>query len=247
MENHSFSSLNVNSFKTSELNAFLKSNCEICSNFENLLGPVGTAAYRNMTDVSNKMMQSVNNQQSSLFTEELRQLGKERKNELSIIINISTSLLKSAEFATKSGASTLTLFLNSYHGKLSQAQDVMTGTITELITKYKSRNDLQTSAKVLNIAHNFVNLETLNLEFDKKHKSRNAEHAERPDSATKLKPEGIKAYTQLATAVEQLANLAPTAEIISLYNQMNELRKTYHSNHSEEDDSNSDPNPDPQK
>jgi len=44
-----------------------------------------------------------------------------------------------------------------------------------------------------------------------------------------LKPTAVASYIQFCTAIEQAANLTPNPEIIALFNQLDDLRKKYHS------------------
>jgi hypothetical protein len=74
-----------------------------------------------------------------------------------------------------------------------------------------------------------VSVATKNAAFNVKFMGRNTEYSERSDSASTVKPAAVAAYIQFCTVIEQIVNLTPSDTALALFNQMDELRKEYHS------------------
>lgn len=75
----------------------------------------------------------------------------------------------------------------------------------------------------------FTALEAKNTTFKTLFESRNTEYSEREKgSGTSLKPAAVEGYIQFCNALEQAANFTPNADIIALFNKLDELRKKYH-------------------
>jgi hypothetical protein len=66
-----------------------------------------------------------------------------------------------------------------------------------------------------------------NNSFDTLYDERNAELAAKEESAGKLKAEVVKNYNNFCTLVEQSVNITPSEELTTLFDRMDNLRKTY--------------------
>lgn len=228
MENHAFSPLYVARLTINGVYALNKSTIELARPILFELGPIPTATFNSLEAINQNLVASMNKNQKSSFTDEVKLLDKDRDTDIAEIKRVTTSFLKSSNPDKKQASSTLQLFLAPYWNIATVAQDIETGVIDEMLTKYKSRPDLVRAAQVLDIASLFDSLETKNRAFDTKFKSRNTEYSERTDAASNVKPAAVSAYIQFCTAIEQAMNFAPTPTIIALFNKMDELRKKYH-------------------
>jgi len=230
MENHVFSPLYVAKLPINAIYSLSKSTIELAKPVVSEIGPIPTAALTYLETINQNLVASMNKNQKSTFTDDVTALDKDRDTDITEIKRVTSSYLKSSDAVKKSASSTLHLFLAPYWSIATMAQDIETGVVDEMLTKYKARPDLIAAAKVLGIDSLFVSLETKNKAFDTKFKSRNTEYSERTEAASDVKPAAVAAYLHFCTAIEQAANFAPNDTIIALFNKMDELRKNYHAN-----------------
>ena len=227
MENYAFSPLYVAKLPINGIYSLNKSNIELAKPVVSDLGSIPTAALTYLETVVLSLVQTMNKNQKSSFTVDVKVLDKERDTDIAEIKRVTGSYLKSSDDAKKAASSTLQLFLAPYWNIARLAQDIESGVVAEMLTKYKARPDLIDAAKTLDIDSLFVSLEAKNTAFDTKFKSRNTEYSVRTEAASYLKPAAIAAYLQFCTAIEQAANFTPNDTIIALFNKMDELRKKY--------------------
>jgi len=228
MENHAFSPLYVAKLPINGIYSLNKSTIELAKPVVSEIGPIPTAALTYLETINQNLVASMNKNQKSSFTDDVKALDKDRDTDIAEIKRVTSSYLKSSDAVKKAASSTLQLFLAPYWNIATVAQDIETGVVDEMLTKYKARPDLLAAAKVLDIDALFVSLETKNTAFDTKFKSRNTEYSERTEAASNVKPAAVAAYLHFCTAIEQAANFAPNDTIIALFNKMDELRKNYH-------------------
>jgi Family of unknown function (DUF6261) len=228
MENHAFSPLYVAKLPINGIYSLNKSTIELAKPVVSEIGPIPTAALTYLETINQNLVASMNKNQKSSFTDDVKALDKDRDTDIAEIKRVTSSYLKSSDAVKKAASSTLQLFLAPYWNIATVAQDIETGVVDEMLTKYKARPDLLAAAKVLDIDSLFVSLETKNTAFDTKFKSRNTEYSERTEAASSVKPAAVAAYLHFCTAIEQTANFAPNDTIIALFNKMDELRKNYH-------------------
>jgi len=228
MENHSFSPLYVSKLSVKALYALNKSTIELSKPIISQIGPIAGAGLNYLESINQQLVVSLNTTTKSSFTTQIQGLDVDRDTDLIEIKRVNTSFLKSSNPEKKSAASLLQLFLAPFWTVNDLPQDIETGIVEDMITKYNARPDLIAAAKVIDIDGLFVSTAEKNKAFDLKWKSRNAEYSERPESATSVKPVAIAAYMQYCTAIEQMMNFAPNDTITALFNKMDELRKVYH-------------------
>lgn len=228
MENHSFSPLYVSKLSVKALYTLNKSTIELSKPILSQIGPIAGAGLNYLESINQQLVVSLNTTTKSSFTTQIQGLDVDRDTDLIEIKRVNTSFLKSSNPEKKSAASLLQLFLAPFWTVNDLPQDIETGIVEDMITKYNARPDLIAAAKVIDIDGLFVSTAEKNKAFDLKWKSRNAEYSERPESATSVKPVAIAAYMQYCTAIEQMMNFAPNDTITALFNKMDELRKVYH-------------------
>ncbi len=228
MENHSFSPLYVSKLSVKALYTLNKSTIELSKPIISQIGPIAGAGLNYLESINQQLVVSLNTTTKSSFTTQIQGLDVDRDADLIEIKRVNTSFLKSSNPEKKSAASLLQLFLAPFWTVNDLPQDIETGIVEDMITKYNARPDLIAAAKVIDIDGLFVSTAEKNKAFDLKWKSRNAEYSERPESATSVKPVAIAAYMQYCTAIEQMMNFAPNDTITALFNKMDELRKVYH-------------------
>jgi hypothetical protein len=95
--------------------------------------------------------------------------------------------------------------------------------------KYNANTEVQAAALNNGINVLLTELETVNSDYDVLYKKRLAEGAVQPDeSASEQKSEVCNSYTQFCNIIEQAVNFTPKESVLTLFKNMDELRKTYH-------------------
>ncbi|HZK68012.1 MAG TPA: DUF6261 family protein [Paludibacter sp.] len=228
MENHVLSPLYVAKLPINSIYALNKSIIELATPVKSELGPIAGAALTNLDEVNQNLAVTMNKNQKSEFSVEVKSLDGERDADIGEIKRMTSSYLKSSDAAKKSAASTLQLFLAPYWGMAALAQDVETGVVDEMLVKYNARPELKAATVTIGIDGLFITLETKNSAFNTKFKSRNTEYSERDPSASTNKPAAVAANIQFCTSLELAVNFTPNDTNIALFNKVDELRKNYH-------------------
>ena len=141
--------------------------------------------------------------------------------------NVSTNL-QGRNPEKKAAAEELKIFLNPYWDTDSKPLNTQTSLLTEMFGKFNASEKLKTHAATVGITDMMAGLETANTALAGLYQTRNEQGAavESP-SASSLKSATAKSYEQFCTAVEQAVNYTPSDVLSTLFNQMDELRKTY--------------------
>ena len=224
-----FSVLYVANLIINNLFPFFKTTIEMAEQVKAGLSPLVLAAFNNFKVATEMFGAQTNKNMKSGFTDEMKQVNKEREAYFGEIKRIMRSYLNSSDPVKKAAATLMNLFLAPYKNVTLLKLNSETGILEELLVKYKARPDLIAAAATLGLTLLFATLEAKNIAFDALFTDRNLEYSLRESSSTLLKPAAVEAYMEFATAVEQCANLTPDPIIIALFNQMDALRKNYYS------------------
>jgi hypothetical protein len=224
----SFSPLYVNHLTISGLFSLNKSTIELAKPLVPNLGSIPAATFAQLERAQQELGAGMNQAQKSALSDALKALDKERDAFIAEIFRVTGSYLRSSNEAKKSAASTLHLFMVPYKGVASQPVNIETGTVTDMVLKYRARPDLQAAAQMLGIDNLFDELDSKNMELNSFYSNRTTEYAERNEAASSFKPAAVAAYIQFSTSIEQAFNFAPNETITALFNVMDEYRKKYH-------------------
>jgi hypothetical protein len=163
-----------------------------------------------------------------LITPELKQLDAKRDGFLDEIKRDVKAASKGSDTAKSNAGKTLLHFLTPYWSTEKQALNTESGLISEIVNRYNSDQNLINSANIIGIAALWTELGNVNANFETLYYERNAETASKDDPAGKFRNEAVKGYENFCTLVEQSANLTPSDALHTLFEQMDNLRKTYH-------------------
>jgi hypothetical protein len=224
----SFSPLYVNHLTISGVFSLNKSTIELAKPLVPNLGSIPTVTLDQLELAQQNLGAGMNQAQKSALSDGVKALDKERDAFIAEIFRVTGSYLRSSNEAKKSAASTLHLFLVPYKGVASQPVNIETGTVTDMVLKYRARPDLQAAAQTLGIDNLFDGLDSKNMELNSFYSNRTTEYAERDEAASSFKPAAVAAYIQFCTSIEQAFNFAPNETITALFNIMDEYRKKYH-------------------
>lgn len=225
----SLSSLYVSLLPISGLFSLIKSTIELAKPLQPDLGTISTAALAELELAQQNLGLGMNKAQKSELSVDVKLMDKERDGFLNEIFRVSSSYLRSNDAAKKSAATTMHIFLMPYKGVAAQPVNFETGTVADMVQKYKARIELVAAATVLGIEGLFNQLETNNNALNAIYQDRTAEYSERETAASAIKPAAVAAYIQFCTSIEQAENFTPSDAITALFNKMDEHRKHYHS------------------
>jgi flagellar biosynthesis chaperone FliJ len=141
--------------------------------------------------------------------------------------NVSTHL-QGRNPEKKTAAGELKIFFKPYWDTDSKPLNTQTSLTKEMFAKFNASETLTIHAATIGITDMMAGLETANTALAALYQTRNKQGAalEGP-SASSLKSATAKSYEQFCTAVEQAVNYTPSDALTTLFNQMDELRKTY--------------------
>ena len=236
MDYVSFSPLKVNNLTIDGVFSLNKSTIEIAKPVSAEIGPIATAALSHVEQTQSELGANMNQSQKSALTGDIKEYDNQRDADLREILSVNKTYLKSSDAAKKAASSTLQLFLAPYKGAAKQPINIETGTLSEMIEKYKASAELKAAATALGIDSLFSSMEIKNNALNEIYHNRNAEYADRSDAASDAKPAAIAAYMQFCTAIEQAHHYTPNDTLTAVFNKMDELRKKYHALEGKKDD-----------
>jgi hypothetical protein len=224
----SFSPVYVNHLTISGLFSLNKSTIELAKPLVPNLGSIPTAALAELELAQQNLGSGMNRAQKSGLSDDVKGLDKERDAFIAEIFRVTGSYLRSSDDAKKSAASVMHLFLVPYKGVAAQPVNFETGTVADMVVKYRARPDLIAAAQTLGIDNLFDKLDLKNMGLNAIYQDRTTEYAERDVAASEFKPAAVAAYIQFCTSIEQVFNFAPNDINTALFNKMDEYRKKYH-------------------
>ncbi len=141
--------------------------------------------------------------------------------------NVSTNL-QGRNPEKKAAAEELKIFLNPYWDTDLKPLNTQTSLLVEMFGKFNASEKLKTLAATIGITDMMAGLENANTDLATLYQTRNGQGvAVEGPSASSLKSATAKSYEQFCTAVEQAVNYTPSDVLTTLFNQLDELRKTY--------------------
>ncbi len=232
MDNKKFSAIYSNWLDVKEVFALSKSTIDLTKAFGGKLGVISQAAFTTLCNQTEALGISLNRNQKSAFTDEIKNFDIARDSDIISILGIIRSYLKSNNPAKREAALALQQFIMPYKRVNRLPMDVQSGVVHELIRKSKASDDILFAALNIGLGDFFTSLETNNKEFDRLYNERTIERASRGASASSIKPKCVSAYVQFCTAIEQEIVFAPNNQLIMLFRQLDELRKQYRTSQS---------------
>jgi hypothetical protein len=228
MEEKKFSTLYVGELKLSHLFGLNKETIEVAIPLRNALTNLPDAALTQLEQVNEKLNKRLSRPLGSLITAELRQLDTKRDRLFEEIKRNVKTASKSSDPMQNQAGKKLFHFLNPWWSTEKQALMTETGLLSIIIERYRDTPELRDSASLIGIDRLWDELDQINMDFNMLYYERNAEFASKEEAASKLKNNAVKSYETFCILVEQAANLMPTTDLITLFDQMDILRKTYH-------------------
>jgi hypothetical protein len=128
----------------------------------------------------------------------------------------------------KAAADALKIFLTPYWDTHTKPLNTQISLTKEMFGKLNTNEMLKAQAATIAITDMMAGLETANSMLGTLYQTRNTQVSvvDGP-SASSLKSATAKSYEQFCISVEQAANYTPSDTLTTLFNQMDEFRKTY--------------------
>lgn len=170
----------------------------------------------------------VKNPRKSEFTEKVNQASNDRKERFLEIKRTVKLHLKGRDAAKKAAAKTVDFFFSTYWGMINEPMNTVTGVISGMFEKYNTDVVVKAAAATLAVDTMIAEFETSNKAFDVIYNQRLANDAAHELSASEQKKAVCNTFTEFCNALEQAANYTPNESVITLFNNINELRRKYH-------------------
>jgi hypothetical protein len=228
MQTNEFRPVHLNHLTIDNLFSLSKSTIEHASPVRESIGKLPKAILAQLETDNNAMGMQIKKASKSGLTAQVTELDLECDDRLAEAKrNVSTNLLgRNPE--KKAAAEALKIFLNPYWDTNSKPLNTQINLTKELFVKFNANPTLKTHAAIVGITDMMAGLETANNALSAVYLSRNEEvSADEGPSASSLKSATAKSYEQFCIAVEQAVNYTPSDVLSVLFNQMDELRKTY--------------------
>lgn len=170
----------------------------------------------------------VKNPRKSEFTDLVNLANTNRKVRFAEIKRTVKLHLKGHDATKKAAGKTLDFFFSTYWDAINEPMNSVTGLMSGMFEKYNMNKEVKAAASIIAVDTFITEFEMSNHAFDLVYNQRLANDAAHELSASDQKKAVCDSYTDFCTAIEQTANFTPKESVLTLFNKMNELRKTYH-------------------
>jgi hypothetical protein len=228
METKSFYALYPVRLTVDNLFSLCKATIECANPVKENIGRLPKAILEQLETNNSAMGEQMNKALKSVLTGQITALDLDCDDRFAEIKRNITTNLRGRNAEKKAAAEELKIFLNPYWDTDTKPLNTQISLLKEMFGKFNASEKLKQNAATIAITEMMVGLEASNNELAVVYQTRNDEGAalEGP-SASSLKSATAKSYEQFCIAVEQAANYTPTETLGTLFNQMDELRKTY--------------------
>jgi len=227
MEKKSFGTLSLTRLTNDDFANLLQFTIDVAGSVKQVLGDVGRVALINLETSGLPYVSQTNHLRASELTVPINALRTQQISLMAEIKRIVTFEKKSRDEGRKTAAADVDQFFKAYwdiRKLVSWSQITHT---TELLTKYDAEPSIMAKGTAIGIGVAMAELKTCNTALRTLYLQRNEETGGLV-TGTDLRPAAYDAYVRFCTVIEQLVNLMPNDMIITLFNNMNELRAKAH-------------------
>jgi flagellar biosynthesis chaperone FliJ len=228
MQTKEFRTVHLNHLTIDNLFSLSKSTIEYASPLRESIGELPKATLARLENDNNAMGVQMKKALKSVLTAQVATLDLDCDDRFAEVKRNVSTHLQGRDPEKKAAAEELKIFFNPYWDTDSKPLNTQTSLLTEMFGKFKASEKLKTFGATIGITDMMAGLETANTALAALYQTRNEQDAavEGP-SASSLKSATAKSYEQFCTAIEQAVNYTPSDVLSILFNQMDELRKTY--------------------
>ena len=228
MQTTEFRPVHLNHLSIDNLFSLTKSTVEYAIPVRESIGELPNAILSQLETDNNTMGVQLKKALKSGLTAQVTELDLDCNDRFAEVKrNVSTNLLgRNPE--KKAAAEALKIFMNPYWNTDTKPLNTQISLLKEMSSKFNGNETLKTHAATIGITDMMAGLEDANAELSALYQMRNEQvSAIEGPSASSLKSATSKSYEHFCTAIEQAVNYTPSDVLIALFNQMDELRKTY--------------------
>jgi len=228
METKEFTTVYLKNLKIDDLFSLNKSTIEYADPVKENIGEMPKLTLGHLVSDNHAMELQMNKALKNVLTPQLVEMNADREDRFGEVKRNVTTAFKGRDFGKKEAAENLKIFLEPYWDTNRKALNTQTGVYQEMFGKYNENLPLKAHAITIGISQMMTELEMSNTQFNTLYQTRLTQEAaiEGP-SATSLRAAATKSYEQFCTAVEQAVSFMSSETLVSLFNQLDELRKTY--------------------
>lgn len=228
METKEFTIVHLSHLKIDDLFSLNKSTIEYADPVKEDIGEMPKLTLGHLVSDNHAMELQMNKALKNVLTPQLTEMNADREDRFSEVKRNVTTALKGRDLAKKNAAENLKIFLEPYWDINRKAMNTQTGVFHEMFGKYNANVEMKAYAATIGISQMMTELEMSNTQFNTVYQTRlTQEAAVEGPSATSLRAAATQSYEQFCTAVEQAVNFMSSETLVTLFNQLDELRKTY--------------------
>lgn len=231
METRKFSAVYPSQLSIEAVDALLKLTVKQGSAYLGLSSPLSEIARLLLSRLeadTNAFCAQINNASKSPYTQAVDDGDFDRDSRAREIQNNLKMHLKGRDVLKRDAATRLHIFMQPYWNLDRASLTIETEQIKEMLAKLHADASLTADVALLGLSVMFAELGVSNTYFETIYLQRNSkEGAKTGPSASSLKSNAIRSYTEFCTNIEQAVNYTPNEQLITLFNDMNELRKKH--------------------
>lgn len=228
MEKKEFTIVALSRLKIDDLFSLIKSTITFADRVKESLGQLLGFILAKLISDFNAMEQQMNKAMKNVLTPQLTEMNADREDRYAEIKRNITTAQKGRNEEKKGAANNLKVFLDPYWDANKKSLNTQTELYYDILTKFEANETLIAAATTIGVLDMMEGLAESNSAFDEVYQIRlEQEAAAGGPSATSLRATATESYNQFCTALEQAANFMPTEVVLILFNQLDELRKTY--------------------
>ena len=228
METKEFTIVHLSHLKIDNVYSLIKSSIGRADPVKLNIGELPKAILVRLVTDNHAMEVQMNKASKNVLTPQLTEMNADRKDRFAEIKRNVNTVQKGRDEVKKAAANNLEVFLDPYWDTDKKPLNTQSGIYSDMLGKFNDSVLLKANAVTIGISTMMEGLALSNSNYEEVYQLRLVQEAaaEGP-AATSLRAAATKSYTQFCTSIEQAVNFMPTEVLTTLFNQLDELRKTY--------------------
>jgi len=227
MKRYRFEEMNFNDMTIENIHSLIKSTIDLVARYKDVFGEMGKSLVSLMNKDHEKFIVKVNTQSRNFYSDEIiieDMNWDKRLKEVKTAIEIG---IKSNDDKKKIAAHNLDFFLTRYSLLNCSILYPHKYLQMEMFKNYREDPELKKSAKIIGADKLFIELETINANFNAFYDLKTEETQEQLNELVKNeKSQMINSYSLFCTYLEETASLSSNVELHSIFNKLDKLRKS---------------------
>ena len=226
MKRYRFEKMNFDDMKIENIHSLVKSTIDLIAKSTRVFGEMGKSVVSMMIRDHEKFISEVNYQSKNIYSEEMIIEDMNWDKRLKEVKQVIESAIKSDDEKIKIAAHNLDFFLTKYSSLNCSILYPHKYLRVEMFYKYQQDSELKKSAKIIGVDKLFIELEFINTSFNSLHDLRIEDNDARINELVKNeRTQMVNSYSLFCTYMEETASLSSNAELHSIFDMLDELRK----------------------